>query len=473
MKLEDLKQEMPKTPEFIHQMVQEEVKKQTHTEKIVPLRNRKLFARCRIGKVAAAVAACVLATSTVAYAGVNLYHMYMEKKGKYAVETGVKAEEAQALPQKIAEVEISAGYIPEGMEWRDKYHLENKNTPYHGGFSFMTVLMDENSLDQVYTDTGVVDSEKTMFGEKEGVYLQYGDDEEFNQAMYLLFPEQRRMLVIHIGRDVTKDEAYKVAEQLTLKETDTMIDTEDMYAKSTDITPGDTSAATSVAEDALSIHKTKEAFGINDIGEDDQGKYMRTQDIAVTVDQVQVADDLSLLQGEDIPEEWRQAAGSDGKLVQNELSYIKEGDGINTLDKTVKTEKEDQKLVLVTATYTNKGDAAIHHMVYIGSLMLLEQKDGKYVSYDYEDCQEEEYDKITGSSAACMAEMGYCSVTENYGDGGNYISCLKPGESVQVKMGWIVNERDLSRMYLNLCGDGGVVCFTEDMLQAGLVDIRQ
>lgn len=60
-----------------------------------------------------------------------------------------------------------------------------------------------------------------------------------------------------------------------------------------------------------------------------------------------------------------------------------------------------------------------------------------------------------------------------YGNGGNYISSLKPGESIQVNMAWIVNENDLNNMYLNLNGDGAAYEFSDSMLKTGLVDIYQ
>ena len=74
---------------------------------------------------------------------------------------------------------------------------------------------------------------------------------------------------------------------------------------------------------------------------------------------------------------------------------------------------------------------------------------------------------------AKTAEMTYMSVTEDYGNGDNYISSLNPGESIQVNMAWIVNENDLDNMYLNLNGDGAAFEFSESMLDVGLVDIRQ
>ena len=69
--------------------------------------------------------------------------------------------------------------------------------------------------------------------------------------------------------------------------------------------------------------------------------------------------------------------------------------------------------------------------------------------------------------------MTYCSVQDDYGKGKNYIPSLKPGESVQVNMAWIVNEDNLADMYLNLDGEGGSYDFNEGMLEAGVVDIRK
>ena len=478
MKLENLKQELPETPDFIHQMIEKEVHRQIHTErKIVPLKRRTSRMSRSLSKAAAAVAVCVLATATIAYAGTGLYHMYMEKQGKYGVDTAFKGDDIKALPKQIAEVKVQADYIPEGMDWTDEYHLEYKDNLYHGGFSFMTVLMDEGDLDQVYTDLSVEESEKSMFGEHEGVYLKYAGEREFNQRMYLMFPEEYRVLVVAIGNNVTKEEAYKVAERLRLEETDRMVDTNGLSTWSDFAIPEKTSVeeySSDVKKDKLTIHQAGETYALTSTYcEDIDGNSIQTSDITVAVDDVQTADDLRLLAGEDIPEEWKDAVGSDGKLMQNELSYIKKGDGINTLDKVVKTEMQNQKLVMTTTTYTNTGDAELRHILYNGSLMFVDEKDGKYQVYLDECAAGDGYDFVQGSSKATRQEMVYCSVVEDYGNGGNYISSLKPGESVQIKMGWIVNENDLSHMYLNLAGDAAIYEFSDMVLEAGLVDIRQ
>ena len=143
---------------------------------------------------------------------------------------------------------------------------------------------------------------------------------------------------------------------------------------------------------------------------------------------------------------------------------------METLDEVVKTESVQQKLVYVTVTYQNNTDTAINHMLYIGSLMRLKQENGQYQIYSHSG---NEYDSVRGDSVARAMEMTYFSQKEAYGNGGNYISSLKPGDCVQVAMAWIVNENDLENIYLNLCGNGGSMEFSEDVLQTGLVDIRQ
>jgi hypothetical protein len=144
---------------------------------------------------------------------------------------------------------------------------------------------------------------------------------------------------------------------------------------------------------------------------------------------------------------------------------------VNTQDEIVKTESMEQKLVYVTVTYTNQTEEEINHMLYIGTLMLMNHEDGTYRICNLQEQAGDDYDYVVGDSVADTAEMTYSSVSEDYGNGGNYISSLKPGESVQVNMAWIVNENDLDHMYLNLNGDGGAGEFSDSMLKAGLVNI--
>ena len=171
-----------------------------------------------------------------------------------------------------------------------------------------------------------------------------------------------------------------------------------------------------------------------------------------------------------MPEKLLDEVGADGKLKDNTLSYIKSGDGVDSVDEIVKTEDVKQKLVYAIVTYTNRSDKEITHMLYIGSLMLLNHENE---IYDPGEQSGDGFDRVIWNGGAKTPEMQYYSLSEDYGNGRNYISSLKPDESVQVDMAWIVNENDLDHMYLNLNGDGAAYEFSDATLKMGLVDISQ
>lgn len=481
MRLEDMKKDIPETPEFIHAMIQNEVKKQLQDTQVVNIRKRKIK-KMTGTKIAAAIVVCILATSTIVYAGVKLYHIFLEKRGTYSIITGIKTEDSNGkldLPEKIHEISITTGYVPEGMEWIDESHLEYPEHGRMGGFSFDSVLLDENDLGKVMQDINVIEYEERIFGEYEGVYLTYNDlakDGSFSQRIYLLCPEVYRIIIVYIGDDIVKEDAIKVVENLVIAEKDSMIDTVGMDTWSEMVSPEESLSEEkliSIEDGKLPVHQIGEAFDLSASGEEHQGNHTVDNKISVCVDSVQVADDLQLLNQNMVPEEWMAAVGADGKIVTNTLSYIKSGDGVDTVDKIVKTESVRQKLVYVSATYTNTSDKEINHILYMGTLMLLDHEDGRYRIYDPKEQSGNGYDRIIWDSVAKTAEMTYRSVSENYGNGGNYISALKPEESIQVNMAWIVNENDLDHMYLNLNSDGAANEFTDLTLRTGLVDICQ
>lgn len=481
MRLEDMKKDIPETPEFIHTMIQSEVKKQLQDTKVVNIQTRRVK-KWTGARVAAAIAVCVLATSTIVYAGTKLYHMFLEKQGAYSIVTGIKADGSTGkinLPERIHDIDISAGYIPEGMEWIDEFHLEYPEHDRTGGFSFASVLLDEDDLSKVMQDKNVVDCEERTFGNYEGVYLKYNDlaeDGSFNQRIYLLRPDVYRVITVYIGDDISKEDAIKVVENLVITENDTMIETAGLYTWSEMVSPEESSGEavmTSIADNKLPMHQVGETFNMLAYGEDSDGNYIEDNNISVCVDAVHVEDDLQMLGQNDVPEEWVTAVGADGKIVNNTLSYIKSGDGVNTVDEIVKTESMKQKLVYVTVTYTNKTDKEIDHLLYLGTLMLMNHEGGKYHICNHVELSGEDYDRVIWDGVAHTAEMTYYSVSEDYGNGGNYISSLMPGESKQVNMAWIVNENELDHMYLNLNGEGGALQFSDSTLKSGVVDICQ
>ena len=125
------------------------------------------------------------------------------------------------------------------------------------------------------------------------------------------------------------------------------------------------------------------------------------------------------------------------------------------------------KVIMLTSHISEE---ELNHMLYLGTLIALsKQNDGTYTIYMPGTEAGEDYDYYISDSVAKTAEMTYSSVQDDYGNGKNYIPSLKPGESVQVNMAWIVNEKDIKNLYLNLNGTGGCYEITENMCHTGVV----
>ena len=476
MRLDELKNDFPDIPDFIHDMIQEEVEKQVNSSNITPIQRKRKFNRS-ISRVAAAAAVCIIATSTVAYAGTKLYHMYLEKQGNYGTLTTIKSDENSEdvkLPEEIHEISVTSNYIPEGMEWTvGRYKLGYKDAFDKAGITIDTVLMDKKSLDKSLLDRNVIESENHVFGSYDGIYLKYNTingENSFDQRIYLLCPEEYRVLRLYIGNTISKEEAYKFAENLVITEEDEMIKTADMTTWSDIIEPTVYADKIDVTNGQLPVRQIGEAFNLDSYAEDNNGNNIITDKVTACVDKVQIADNLQLLDSDKIPKAWKTAVDANGKLVQNHLSYMKKGDGVNNLDSVVREENVDQKLLFLTVTYTNTSEEELNHMLYLGTLIALsKQDDGTYTVYMPGTEAGEDYDYYTSDSVAKTAEMTYCSVQDDYGKGMNYIPSIKPGESVQVNMAWIVNEKDIKNLYLNLNGTGGCYEITENMCHTGVV----
>lgn len=487
MRLKDLKNQYPKTPDFISEMIEAEVEKQIHTQETVR-RNRKKKQVWTLGRTATAAAVACVLIGTGAYAAVNVYrnyHMKMEQQGNYSVVTGLTEEteeqttKTQTLPDQIADVKVETSYIPEGMEWKDERHLDYTNSENKGGFSFESVLIGDGNLEEGLTDTSVEESEQTTFGAHEGVYLKYHSvrtDTHFNQRIYLLCPEESRVLIVYIGSDVSKEEAYKVAESIKLTETDEMVSTAEMWNWNTFI---QNSKGEFVEEDESGLMPYGSAvpadqLHIYSMGEEiykEQAFTEEEKNVSLRVDSLQVSDDFSLLNESYIPDEWKDRLDENGKLKDNDASYVKRGDGVNTLDEVVRTESFPAKLVYATLTVTNHSDQEIQDILYYIKMSLLTQTDDGYQEYNYMEQSGEDYDYVEWNSGLSL-DGGMSYYDNQNGIGKNHISGLAAGESTKVNVAWIVNEGDLNNMYLEVSGFcASLTGPNVDMAQ--LVDVRQ
>ena len=170
MRLEELKNEFPDIPDFVHDMIREEVEKQISVSNSIRMRKKKKFNR-RMSRVAAAIViVCIAATLTIAYAGTRLYYMHLEKQGRYGALTNIKADDiaiGEEIQEEVYEISITSNYIPKGMEWETNgYKLKYKDAPDTEGITIRTVLLDDKSINKSVLDKNAVESENLVITEK-------------------------------------------------------------------------------------------------------------------------------------------------------------------------------------------------------------------------------------------------------------------------------------------------------------------
>lgn len=319
----------------------------------------------------------------------------------------------------------------------------------------------------------------------EGLYLERDTSSVsgigFDKKIYIMYPEYWQIVEMFVGEDVTKEEAMKVAENLKISTTDEMQAVKDAPTWSTRFSENiegdmaaDSPTITVPAEDMQNIHQIGDTFpitGLLDLEKTDDQNLVYLDCLNATVTEVTVADDTSLVA--DDPDMDSALTGADGKLVPNKIEYINAGDGVHRLDDVIWSEEVPQKLVYVTVEYTNTGDTELKEVLYFAQFVGLEQKDGSYQLYDRAKADEyEETNVALCKSKGGFGEIDYYSPRSGSRNN-NYITSIRPHESVKVHVAKIVNEDELDKMYLSLYTSGEGSQLGEKAVKEGYIDIRQ
>lgn len=487
MKLDRLKDDYPSIPENIKMMIEQEVKKQVETNSRP---NADKPRRLSTKKISLMILAATMLLGTTVFAGTRLYQWYVEKEGAYGVKVALvpnekddteEGNEALSVPSEIPVLDIKMDYLPEHMvradDGSEKFYFTD--TPYQGGISITPIAMDkEFSADHIQlSDTNVIHQETMTINGKDLVYLEKdvkaATGTGYDKKIYLSCPEYWQILEIFVGEDVSKEDALKMVEHMKIQPTDKTKPLSESYCWSdrmnVQIESGEP-IATAPRENFYNIHQIGESFAVAPAI--DEGTTESAPDLYAKVTEVQTADDLLLLNPAYMDADLKKALDGNGKLMKNTITYLKAGDGIDTLDEIISTEDVDQKLVYATVEYTNTGNTEMHDVLVFCSFVGLIDNGTDYEIYDRaNDKRNENADYFTMSSIGRTGEMSYYDVRGGEG-GKNYISSLAPGETVTVHFAKIVNEDELDKLYLSLDTSGAAYEFTDSSLAIGYVDIR-
>lgn len=484
MKSEELREEYPQMPEELKNRVSMEVEKQMRS-------SRPKFTARRIAVAAVAATFCV--GTTVAAA--ELYKLHGEKTGQYGLETTMEAEgqpDGTGISKEgeinIPKVRIELGYLPEGMttnsEERDNYSYAE--TPWQGGVSILLIRMDQGDEAFRVLDKGVLESEDIEVGIHSGVYLRRQSGEtggiNMDQKIYLSFPEVHYVAEIAIGEDVTKEEALKIAEGMQLIRvedgetlasepaiTDWSVYSGNVMAEKDEDESIAWSPVLSIAKSEVPIYMPEDAFDIGMMTS--KGENVTLQ---VKVKDVTVMDNISGLDERFLNDTIWEVTDEAGNLLPNTRSYLKEGDGVDTIHEVIDTRILPQKMVVVTMEYKNTTEDDLKDILFFNSVTAIDEVDGNYVMARETPSAGDEWDFYQDSAdlAQFGGEMIYYTVRGGEDqNGSNYISSLKAGETITMEIGFLVNEEDLEHLYLSADPYTTAYEFNEYVCKSGFVNI--
>lgn len=493
MRIENIKNDFPKMPQEIRDMMEKEVEKQIHIKK-----KQKWNTKLKPGRTLAASIAAVIIFSTTVFAGVSIYRMQREPVGKYGVDVKVvKDADSQTVSKSaddtedgtsaaIEDVRLRVGYLPKGMVQTEEGKYSFEDHLYQGGVSIVFYRMDtgDSAFDMLHGD--VLSSENVTINGHEGVYLEYpnlfGDETAFNQRIYVAYPDLHYVMQMFAAADVSKDEALKIAEGIQLLPAKNASE-EDIvhawnwsdYLGSLEEQKKEEQAAesfevkvTASKQEMSHTHAIGESFPLLSY---EEGK-ARDCGLSVKVSDVKIADDYSLLQTTVLDEDLLKETDENGKLLPAEIRYIKEGN-TDALSEVVKIRKVPQKLIYAAVEYTNTTDKELTDVLFFGTLQRISEKNGEmHMMQEYErPFKSDLWTRVENAALSRTDEMQYYDVHGGERQN-NYITSIKPGETVTVHMGWLVTVEELDKLYLSLDTSADSDTFTESALLTGYVDIR-
>ncbi len=505
MRLEDMREEFPEMPESMRQMIEQEVaaqvkresrsenngwkepaeQKMQQQEKIVSYSRKKKKGMAHRMLIASMVAALALATTVCA--GV-VYQMHNQKVGKYGVKTQIERPQTVAESTEDREngaagyVRLETSYLPEGMVQSEegKYSFEDHYA--QGGISMIVYRLTPGEAISDIENTGIAMSEETEIGGRPAVYMEEAS-EEGNAAsakkLYVIYAEYNYLLEMFIFPDVSKEEAFQIAEGVSVtptEETDgaNVMQICDWNESGNEVEKGeeviDSDIQTTFSKSEMkNMHAIGEEFSLEQNGNE------ATPGLTATISDVELSDNIRILPENMIEEDIKEAFDENGNLLPMEVKYIRSGDGIQAVDEVVETKEVPMKIVYVTVDYKNNGDTTLSDVMFNGGIAFLTERGNEMQFDSYTDEKPkagDTWDYVNADSVGFSQEVYLMDV---YGGErhNNYIDTLKPGETVTVHMAFKVPEEKLSEMYLTLSNYGGSYYYDETSLELGYVDIRQ
>ncbi|HDR7274569.1 TPA: DUF4367 domain-containing protein [Bacillus paranthracis] len=384
-------------------------------------------------------AACLLiGMPTTVFGAVKVYNMIVQKQN-YEVNVSVTNKDSKKSDKWY---KLKIDKLPENMEAIDdsamKYSF--KDNYAMGGFSFVLSRVGENADFQTLYSKSY--EEKEINGRKAViVHKETGNNNVmFDRKVFLFFEKEGIMLESYIGSDVNEEQMIDVLGSISLEPTS--------KEKASYIADYDENRFTKAAEPKENkvIPLKKDSKRLFHIGQKVPVTIsMDNSQIEYVIEKVEVFDSIKDFKQENFYEmglgilSKNQALDQAGQLKPYRRDKYKLGNGKDSIHQLVESKLVHPKFVYLTTTVKNIGKQATEEIYMHPSIKLLKSESNVW-KYAEEDGIAEK-NIMTG-------EVDYL---EPHGEGKSFynIGSIRPGQTVNVKLGYFVDEDKLDSIFLD------------------------
>jgi len=413
-------------------------------------------------QIAAAFALAFIVLPATCFAASNYYKVHIQKNN-YQSELVVSPSTETAAGTKDIEfkpVKLVLNYLPAGSEPypgdTSKYYVPSDDDEAAHGISPVLTKLDTDE-EMVFSNLSSLSTMEFTAGENPAYLVKKDSSLSYDKMLYVVFEKEHYLVEAYLGYDITEDEAKKIAENITLEETDT-------------------ANATTAVSYAASIEEAEKAAAEgSSVSEEEKlpstyyqiGEVLPAADLypscEMTVEKVEFFDSVNDFDQSSFSPigDMDEFVDSSGKVIDHERNEWSYGDGITTLSKIINTETVGRKFVYVTVSVTNNSDTDENDFsVYNDIMFINEASDGKLEIAEDVDS----YDNVYWEPMYFDA-----SLTDNTNQHFFYTK-IPAGKTVTYHVGYFVDDDLTNNIFFRaFCGES----YSSEDSDYSLTDIRE
>lgn len=399
-------------------------------------------------RIAAIASAAVIAAAvpTSVFAGSRIYNAFMDKPAKYQRDITIDAGESPLMEIKA----LNVGWVPADMAMGMDGEAHTACIKYHSdsdelrGISVFFWKIPTG--DSIFQDTlkGAVSSETyTDINGNTVLLVEHSQDwQERHDEAWIAFKDTPYAAQVYIMGNVTDSERTQILDNMYLESWDSEVAMEWSENK-----PSEEPADIAVSHSRVNVSDMKLAK-IGDVISyeqdlNEQGKY----EAEVKINDIRIQNNFDGITTDSFnnPADYSEYMNADGTVADNVRTWIRPGDGINTIDEKVSEELQPQSIIVMDVTYKNTGSIDSYECICPNTVKI--DKDGN-VQYSLftEDgmTYSDSMDDLKTDNMMFSIKTDYAYVSKNN------LEPFKAGDTANVQIAFLVNTEDIPNLYLNI-----------------------